>query len=134
MAGTKVDCEQDDNNCGAAGDSKPSPIPVFAPMSVPLSRRKQTLAVLAFALLLPISFIYSLWLLFVPILWIVTIPYFSYCMFDQAHVHGADNRRSDWLRRMSWWTHFRDYFPLTLQRMCELDPNKCYGILIVTSC
>ncbi len=87
----------------------------WAPLNVPIKRRRQTCAVLLWALLLPASIALTFMLLmWFPLTWWFAVPYFSYCLFDKTQKLGG--RRSDWLRNLSIWKHFCDYFPMRLHK------------------
>ncbi len=55
-------------------------------------------------------------------LWLV------YCcwMFIDRHTDSEGGRWSDWLRQCSIWTQWVQYFPLTLIKTMDLDPNRNY--------
>ncbi|CAF3439760.1 unnamed protein product [Rotaria socialis] len=55
----------------------------------------------------------------------VSLVYCYWLYFDRrTDSHGG--RWSDWLRRCSIWTHWTQYFPLTLIKSTDLDPNRNY--------
>ncbi|XP_034721933.1 2-acylglycerol O-acyltransferase 1-like [Etheostoma cragini] len=39
---------------------------------------------------------------------------------------NSGGRRSQWVRSWTIWSHYRDYFPITLVKTVDLDPNKNY--------
>ena len=47
-------------------------------------------------------------------------------MLDNSHKKGGTFHRSLWLRNLNFWRHFRDYFPVTLNKEVDLDPTKNY--------
>jgi len=93
---------------------------------VPMRRRKQTMAVLLWTMMLPmvpatyfITFTLTLTLPF------ILVPYLVWIHFvDKAPRTGSRQPR---LRDISMGTHFVDYFPITLQRGSPpLDPSRKY--------
>ncbi len=97
----------------------------FAPFNTPLKRRRQTCAVLMWALAIPISFALTIGLFWAhEYAWAFLIPYYTYCFFDKTHQKGG--RKSDWFRRLAWWRWFCDFFPQRLIKTSDLDPNKNY--------
>lgn len=67
----------------------------FAPLSIPRSRRMQTLGVLFWALLLPICLSVFFLLLSVPLMWPILVPYLIWILLiDDAPESGG--------RRFSW--------------------------------
>eukprot|EP01126_Amoeba_proteus_P058315 TRINITY_DN7511_c0_g2_i8.p1 TRINITY_DN7511_c0_g2~~TRINITY_DN7511_c0_g2_i8.p1 ORF type:complete len:284 (-),score=42.92 TRINITY_DN7511_c0_g2_i8:130-981(-) len=53
------------------------------------------------------------------------VLYLIWIRFDQAPNNGK-GRRIEFVRRMKWWHFFRDYFPIYLHKMVDLDPQKNY--------
>ncbi len=53
---------------------------------------------------------------------------FIYCcwLFIDRHTSSQGGRWSDWFRRCSIWTQWVQYFPLTLIKTADLDPNRNY--------
>eukprot|EP00128_Syssomonas_multiformis_P018907 Colp12_sorted_trinity150504_noHs@33052 len=96
----------------------------FAPINIPLRRRRQTLSVLSFIAGVPASIVLCLVLLWFPFLYIFLAAYVVFICLDNAPSHGG--RRVEWLRRLKWWKHYRDYFPSVLIKTAELDPKKNY--------
>ncbi|KAM6225657.1 LOW QUALITY PROTEIN: 2-acylglycerol O-acyltransferase 2-A-like [Porphyrio hochstetteri] len=102
--------------------------PRFAPLRLPLRRRLQTAAVLQWVcsflalgelcvLLFALALRGSLWL-----------PALLYGLWVWAdrETPRRGGRPSAWVRGWTLWTHFRDYFPITLVRTQELDPHLNY--------
>lgn len=105
------------------------PLVEFAPLRIPLHRRLETAAValyyysfyfgaligtlvilaLFFTSYYPIAILYLTW---------------AYLIDGRTPEHGG--RRSNFIRRLGVWKYFRDYFPITLVKTAELDPNKNY--------
>lgn len=93
---------------------------------IPMERRKQTAAVMAWILLIPftpLSYVFAGFLtLAVPF---AMIPYLIWVYaIDKAPRTGS---RKPWLRNFSLGRHFVNYFPITLTRSSPpLDPQKKY--------
>lgn len=98
----------------------------FAPLSVPLKRRLQTLVVLAHTLsvacLLSVFFL----LCAIPIFWPVLLPYVVYVLFSNAGYSGTLSHRSNFIRSMRIWSLFASYFPARLYRSAVLPPTRKY--------
>jgi len=56
------------------------------------------------------------------------LAYLAWIVFDCFILRrpSRGGRRSDWFRSMRLWTHFRDYFPVRLQKTTDLDPSRTY--------
>ena len=98
----------------------------FAPLSVPLKRRLQTLVVLghtlSIALLLGTFFL----LCAIPLFWPVLVPYLIYILFSSAGQSGTLSHRSNFLRSLPIWSLFASYFPARLHRSAILPPTRKY--------
>jgi len=96
----------------------------FAPLSVPLDRRIQTLVVLLSHTLQLLCLILTLVLVFN----IFTLPfmllYFGWIYYDRAPTHGG--RKSNASRKSRLYKYYKDYFPISLVKTAELDPKKNY--------
>ncbi|KAL8830771.1 MAG: hypothetical protein Q9191_001248 [Dirinaria sp. TL-2023a] len=98
----------------------------FAPLSVPLQRRLQTLIVLAHTLCIA-SFLTSFFLLAaIPLTWPLLLPYLLYILFSNAGSSGTLSHRSNLLRSSSVWSLFASYFPARLHRSAPLTPTRKY--------
>ncbi|KAG7007117.1 rRNA-processing protein FCF1 [Physcia stellaris] len=98
----------------------------FAPLSVPLQRRLQTLIVLAHTVCIA-CFLTSFFLLAaVPLTWPLLIPYLLYILFSNAGTSGTLSHRSKLLRSSSVWSLFASYFPARLHRSAVLPPTRKY--------
>lgn len=98
----------------------------FAPVMVPFERRKQTLAVLLWSLIMPSCMFLSFLCIRAsgPIL-VIFMLYVSWMLFVQnSHVTGG--RPSKFMRSLSIWSWFRDYFPINLIKTAEISPDKTY--------
>ncbi|XP_068631275.1 2-acylglycerol O-acyltransferase 2-A-like [Battus philenor] len=100
----------------------------WAPRDVPITRRLQTLGATgwiclvlfgeAISVLLFISLLYSsLW-------WLALL--YAVWMLKDIETPNKGGRRFDWVRDWSWWSYYRDYFPIKLIKTAELDPDKNY--------
>ncbi|KAI5646565.1 diacylglycerol acyltransferase domain-containing protein [Phthorimaea operculella] len=100
----------------------------WAPRSVPLERRLQTLGATgwiclvlfgeAFAIFLFLKLLYSSY-------WFLAIIY-SVWMLNDIKICEQGGRKVEWVRNWSWWRYYRDYFPIKLVKTTELDPSKNY--------
>ncbi|KAJ3237378.1 Diacylglycerol O-acyltransferase 2 [Chytriomyces hyalinus] len=54
----------------------------------------------------------------------IALVYFLYVMQDKGQELGA--RRMDWLRSLSVWVWFADFFPVSFRKESDLDPSKNY--------
>ncbi|KAI8075054.1 diacylglycerol acyltransferase type 2A [Gongronella butleri] len=99
-------------------------LPRMAPLLVPLERRLQTLSALLYGVepSFVLGFFLCLWAL--PFLWPLLIAYLIWVYLDQQPVRGG--RRIEWLRRLSLWNYFADYFPVSIIKEADLDPTKNY--------
>ena len=98
----------------------------FAPLSVPLQRRLQTLIVLAHTLCIACFLTTFFLLAAVPLTWPLLIPYLLYILFSNAGTSGTLSHRSKLLRSSSVWSLFASYFPARLHRSAVLPPTRKY--------
>lgn len=84
----------------------------YAPLSIPLSRRLQTLSVLVYCVLIPLGILLFFSSLAWPALRPFTLLYLLWMIYDQAPFRGS--RRSDWMRHSFVWKHFVAYYPIKL--------------------
>lgn len=94
-------------------------------------RGRQTGAVLLFMFayfILPLVFV-SLWLLLflTPFYW-VSLCYGFWVLYDVyiRKISSRGGRRLNWFRDLKIWHYIRDYFPMSLEKTADLDPNKNY--------
>ena len=101
--------------------------PAFAPLKVPMYRRRQTLA-------LAVSSFFSLFCVFAALLcirasgWVfwLFLAYVAWMfLFQSYHCNGV-GFKSQAFRSLKWWTWFRDYFPISLHATAPLDPKGRY--------
>ncbi|KAI2801885.1 2-acylglycerol O-acyltransferase 1 [Blomia tropicalis] len=100
----------------------------FAPLRIPIRRRLQTLAVFYFcAQFLFLGFVYTIGmgsLMFTEYYWI-TLLYLFWFIYDRKASYQGGHRRS-WMRNLSAWKYFADFFPVKLMRTAKLSPDKNY--------
>ncbi len=103
----------------------------FAPLNIPLERRLQTLAcmihIFIFTLYPFFITLFSIYLLFTKY-WFINVGYFTWWIYHNyiAKVTTTISSTSYWLRGAAHMHYFRDYFPVTLVKTVDLDPNKNY--------
>ena len=103
----------------------------WAPLSIPMERRLQTLAVVLHIMtltLLPlVSTVILLWLLTTS-LWFVTVGYVTWIVFDVCVLRTPQRggRRVQSFRRSKIATYFQQYFPAQLIKTADLDPERNY--------
>ncbi|CAN7938553.1 unnamed protein product, partial [Ixodes hexagonus] len=101
----------------------------FAPLNIPLKRRMQTLAVIFCA---SVFFLGGPWgislfafLVFYTPFWWAALLYVVWMVYDiKTPKHGG--RPNDWVRRWRVWSYARDYYPASLVKTAELDPERNY--------
>ncbi|XP_028911811.1 2-acylglycerol O-acyltransferase 2-A-like [Ornithorhynchus anatinus] len=57
--------------------------------------------------------------------WLVALGYAAWLFWDRE-TPRAGGRRNAWVRNWPVWTHFRDYFPISLVKTAELCPSRNY--------
>ncbi len=103
----------------------------FIPLMLPLERRFQLIAVmihiLNFSVFPILSILVFLYLLLTQFWW-MSVGYMAWMIYDIMikQTSATGGRRSEWLRKGPFMQHFRDYFPVTLEKTVDLDPNKNY--------
>jgi len=98
----------------------------FAPLNVPLARRRQTAAVLGWLLIQPTCIILSFFLLrSTGFLFYLFLIYVIWMIFGQTF-NKTGGHAQMWFKRLPFWEWFRDYFPISLLKTVDLDPNKNY--------
>ena len=100
----------------------------FAPLNIPLERRLQTLAVFQWTLcflLLGFSCLgLTVYLLFTKYYFVVLL-YSVWYVYDWKKQEKG-GRSSDWVRRWKIWEYYRDFFPIKLIKVADLDPSRNY--------
>jgi 2-acylglycerol O-acyltransferase 2 len=98
----------------------------FAPWSIPLKRRLQTLAVLLHSLSIASLVSVFFFLCAIPLTWPILIPYLIHVLISNAATDGRLRYRSEWFRRHRWWKLFAGYFPAVLHKTTDLPPTRKY--------
>ncbi|XP_053564965.1 diacylglycerol O-acyltransferase 2 [Bombina bombina] len=92
------------------------------------SEHLQTLSVLqwilTFLFLGPSCFLLIMWLVFSP-LWPLLALYTAWLASDWK-TPDRGGRKSQWMSRWPLWKHIRDYFPVRLHKIADLDPQQNY--------
>ncbi|XP_053318860.1 diacylglycerol O-acyltransferase 2-like isoform X1 [Spea bombifrons] len=58
-------------------------------------------------------------------LWIIPVTYFTWLLMDwETPERGG--RRTEWVRRWTVWSRFREYFPIKLVQSSPLSPDRNY--------
>ncbi|CAF1228957.1 unnamed protein product [Adineta ricciae] len=99
----------------------------FAPLNIPLYRRRQTLTILTWFLMPWICLYISLVLLRCHNWYVVGafIAYLTWMVFFQKYPYEG-GLKQQWLRRLKWWKWFADYFPIHLHKTYDLPPDRPY--------
>lgn len=98
----------------------------FAPFSVPLQRRLQTLMVLLHTLSIALLLTVFFFLCSIPLFWPILLPYLIYVLFSKAATSGEISHRSNLFRSLPIWSLFAQYFPARLYRSAPLSPTRKY--------
>ena len=98
----------------------------FAPFSVPLQRRLQTLMVLLHTLSIALLLTVFFFLCSIPLFWPILLPYLIYVLFSKAATSGELSHRSNFFRSLPIWSLFAQYFPARLHRSAPLSPTRKY--------
>ncbi|KAL2913078.1 diacylglycerol O-acyltransferase 1 [Polyrhizophydium stewartii] len=96
----------------------------LAPLSVPFPRRRQTAAVVLWMMLLPLCLALFLFLVSRTYLLPFALAYVIFIALDPAPETGG--RKAMWFRRLSLWKWLADFFPASIVKTADLDPNKTY--------
>lgn len=105
----------------------------FAPLNVPMKRRIETLSAAVWIILLGfgnfIAYILTAYLLlFTQTLRYFVLLYFAWMYYDRNTCYrgGRSERYVKWLRNCAWMRQVCDYFPISLKKTVDLDPEKSY--------
>lgn len=98
----------------------------FAPLSVPLQRRLQTLMVLTHTLSIALFLGSFFFLCTIPLFWPLLFPYTIYVLLSPAPHSGHLSHRSPFIRSLPIWSLFASYFPARLHRSATLEPTRKY--------
>ncbi|KAL1921570.1 uncharacterized protein VTP21DRAFT_11286 [Calcarisporiella thermophila] len=105
-------------------EKKPNQHIRFAPLNIPLRRRRQTFGVLVFFCMMSICLGVFFLLCAIPFAWPFVISYLVWSRFDRAPENGG--RPLQWVRRMVVWRWFAEFFPIRAIKEGDLDPSKNY--------
>ncbi|CAG2176490.1 unnamed protein product, partial [Oppiella nova] len=99
---------------------------IFTSIDTSFERLLETLAVLFYCseylFICIIILIILIYLLFTKY-FIIPLLYFSWVYYDRnVHNQGLNH----WIRRLSIWTYFVNYFPIKLIKTHDLDPRRTY--------
>lgn len=101
----------------------------FAPLFIPLHRRLETAAVAlyyySFYFGALIGFLIIIGLLYTS-LYPIALFYLAWAYLFDSGTPSHGGRRSKFMRKLKVWQYFRDYFPISLVKTAELDPEKNY--------
>jgi len=97
----------------------------FAPVKIPLKRRRQTCGVLMFIFLLPAVVCINLCCLFYlpSILWYLYIGFVGYSIFFMD-IQQKGGFPLEPIRNLFFWRWFCEFFPITTHKTAELDPKE----------
>ncbi|NP_001155383.1 diacylglycerol o-acyltransferase-like [Acyrthosiphon pisum] len=101
----------------------------FAPLCVPFKRRLETLAAAGWIYLVVFGGLTG-WAVFLYILmatrfWWAALIYGLWIYLDRS-VAWNSPERFRFIRRLGWWTHFKNYFPVSLVKTHDLPADKSY--------
>ncbi|KAH3683598.1 hypothetical protein WICPIJ_005445 [Wickerhamomyces pijperi] len=109
---SNIDSENDSNE------------PRYSPLSIPISRRLQTAAVLWHTVSIPAFISFVLFLIGIPMFWIFLAIYIIYNIFDLTPSNGKVTRRySNFFRDLQIWKYYCQYFPIRLHKTVDLVPT-----------
>ncbi|KAJ3153511.1 diacylglycerol O-acyltransferase 1 [Geranomyces variabilis] len=96
----------------------------WAPLSLPMPRRRQTASILFWIVSIPILLAAFLYVLFTPRYAPWALAYLVFLALDPSPETGG--RRIMLFRKLPLWKWMKDYFPIALVKTAELDPSKNY--------
>ncbi|KAI0223952.1 diacylglycerol O-acyltransferase 1 [Massospora cicadina] len=96
----------------------------FAPINVPLARRRQTFAAYIYSTLIWHVLALFIYLCTIPLFWPFILAYLIYIAIDKTSINGG--RASDYLQNLFIWKWLAEFFPATLKVEYPLDPAKTY--------
>lgn len=101
----------------------------FAPLRIPLHRRIETATVALFyssfyfgALFGTCIVVALLFTSYYPL----ALLYLGWAYIFDSRTPSHGGRRVEFVRRLTFWKYFRDYFPIKLVKTTELDPSRNY--------
>ncbi|KAM3163718.1 Diacylglycerol O-acyltransferase [Lachancea thermotolerans] len=103
---------------------EPRPKLAFCSVKTPWRRRLQTLAVAWHVASFVYILAFAILALANPIMWIIMFPYMAYYAFDRSPANGNVTKRySKWMRGLTFWRYYCDYFPIQLHKTADLKPT-----------
>jgi hypothetical protein len=101
--------------------------PSFAPLHVPMYRRRQTLALTVSSFWALVCVALSLWCVRSSgLILALFLAYVVWMLLLQEYHKNGRGFKSERFRRLQWWCWFRDYFPISLHATTPLDPQSRY--------
>ncbi|VVC40857.1 Diacylglycerol acyltransferase [Cinara cedri] len=101
----------------------------FAPLCVPLTRRLETLAAASWIYLVvfgPLTGWFTLLYIIINTqYWWLGLMYLIWIYIDRS-VAWSHKIRFTIMRRLTWWTYFKNYFPVALVKTHDLPADKSY--------
>ncbi|PRP88666.1 diacylglycerol O-acyltransferase [Planoprotostelium fungivorum] len=73
---------------------------------------------------MPVTFLLFLAMFLFPVCWPFLALYILWLFYDRAPANGG--RPIQWVRHLRFWKHIASYFPVTIVKEEELDPNTRY--------
>lgn len=98
----------------------------FVPLSMPLHRRLEMIAIVIMFTIIFQCLLSPLLLLKYPAIWPAALLYFTYLYFDRSYENGG--RMSRFFRTLFFWRMLANYFPIKLLPEHPLDPKNSYVI------
>ncbi|KAI8908830.1 hypothetical protein PhCBS80983_g01044 [Powellomyces hirtus] len=96
----------------------------WAPLSLPMPRRRQTASITFWVVCIPILLTIFLYALITPQYTPWVLAYIVFMALDPSSETGG--RRIMLFRKFPMWRWMKDYFPMALVKTAELDPSKNY--------
>nr|CAD7434093.1 unnamed protein product [Timema monikensis] len=78
----------------------------------------------------PICWVLILYVIIFTRLYWLALFYLSWMWLDRKTPHQG-GRRIEWVRKLKWWTYYRDYFPLKFVKTSDLDAGRNYLFCII---
>nr|CAD7606633.1 unnamed protein product [Timema genevievae] len=78
----------------------------------------------------PICWVLILYVTIFTRLYWLALLYLCWMWLDRKTPHHG-GRRIEWVRKLKWWTYYRDYFPLQFVKTSDLDAGRNYLFCII---
>nr|CAD7450930.1 unnamed protein product [Timema bartmani] len=78
----------------------------------------------------PICWVLILYVTIFTRLYWLALLYLCWMWLDRKTPHRG-GRRIEWVRKLKWWTYYRDYFPLQFMKTSDLDAGRNYLFCII---